>query len=127
MTNETQYPPPSSEGQWHGPPPSPPQQHRSWIRRHKVISSIAGAFLAFLALCFISGFASGFQSHRTKTQPQYNISYTNPSPQYTTPQYTPPSAPTPAQRWSGDPEGGAYQNAPNQPINSGGFDYNGNS
>jgi hypothetical protein len=54
-----------------------------------------------------------------------------PQPQYSPPQYVPvpqpqyiPAAPTPASGWAGDPEGSAYQNAPQQPINTGGFNYN---
>ena len=95
----------------------------SWIRRHPVISGIVGVIVGIL---ISGGISNAVQARRAKTQPQYNITYTNSTPQYTAPQYV-PSAPTPAQPWPGDSEGGAYQNAPNQPINSGGFDYSGNS
>jgi hypothetical protein len=60
---------------------------------------------------------------------------TPPISQNTSPQYVPvpvpvapqpqsvPSVPTLARQWAGDPEGGAYMNAPSQPINDGGFNY----
>jgi hypothetical protein len=93
----------------------------AWIRGHKVISTVCAVCVGLLIL---GGISNAVEAHKTNTR-YVPVPFSGSSGQTSVPQQSQPvpSAPTPAQGWSGDPEGSAYMNAPNQPINSGGFNY----